>query len=244
VFIDDHPTERARVRDALPDVLVPDWPEDPALFRSALQDLRCFDAPTLSREDAVRTELYAAERHREELRTSVGSVDEWLSSLGIRVTVEELNAGNLARTAQLLNKTNQMNLATRRMTEAELLAWAGARGRKLWTFRVADKYGDAGLTGILGIETGDDTAAITDFVLSCRVMGRKVEETMLSIAVEHARRLRLPRVVARYLPTERNGPCLQFFAQSGFRREDPDTFFWSTTDDYPAPAFIQVERRS
>jgi len=244
VFIDDHPTERARVRDTLPDVLVPDWPEDPALFRSALLSLRCFDAPAFSHEDVARTELYAAESRREELRTSIGSVQEWLHSLGIRVAVEELNAGNLARTAQLLNKTNQMNLATRRMTEPEILAWAGVGSRKLWTFRVADKYGDAGLTGILGIETGDDTVVITDFVLSCRVMGRKVEETMLSIAVDHARRLGLPRVAARYRPTERNRPCLQFFAESGFRREDADTFTWPTSEDYPAPACIQVERQS
>jgi FkbH-like protein len=244
VFIDDHPTERARVRDALPEVLVPNWPDDPALFTSTLLSLRCFDVPALSHEDATRTELYAAERHREDLRTRVGSVQEWLHSLGTKVTVEELNAGNLPRTAQLLNKTNQMNLATRRLTDRELLAWVGAGRRRLWTFRVADKYGDAGLTGILGAEAADDSLAITDFVLSCRVMGRKVEETMLSIAVDYAARLRLPRVVARYLPTERNRPCLQFFAQSGFQREDPDTFVWSTAEEYPAPDCIQVERRS
>ncbi len=244
VFIDDHPTERARVRDALPQVLVPEWPEDPALFRSALLSLRCFDVPGFSGEDLARTELYAAERRRQTLRTTVGSVEEWLQSLGIRVTVEPLSPGNMARTVQLLNKTNQMNLATRRLTEAELLAWTGAASRRLWTFRVADKYGDAGLTGILGIDADGERVEITDFVLSCRVMGRKVEETMLSIAVEHARRLGLPRVIARYVPTERNRPCMQFFTKSGFRTEDPETFVWSTAEEYPAPTCVQVERRS
>ena len=102
----------------------------------------------------------------------------------------------------------------------------------------------AGGPGILEIEAGDDGIMITDFILSCRVMGRKVEETMLSIAVTHARSLGLPRVVARYLPTERNRPCLQFFAQSGFRREDSETFVWPTAEDYPTPDCIQVERRS
>src|SRR6266571_2628616 len=244
VFIDDHPTERARVRDALPQVLVPEWPEDHALFRSALLSLRCFDVPGFSGEDLARTELYAAERRRQTLRTTVGSVEEWLQSLGIRVTVEPLSPGNMARTVQLLNKTNQMNLATRRLTEAELLAWTGAASRRLWTFRVADKYGDAGLTGILGIDADGERVEITDFVLSCRVMGRKVEETMLSIAVEHARRLGLPRVIARYVPTERNRPCMQFFTKSGFRTEDPETFVWSTAEEYPAPTCVQVERRS
>lgn len=244
VFIDDHPTERARVRDALPKVFVPDWPEDPALFASTLLSLRCFDAPALSSEDARRTELYAADRRRDALKTNVGSVEDWLRSLGLRVTVETLNQANLSRTAQLLNKTNQMNLATRRMTEPELMAWSGSADHKVWTFRVADKFGDAGLTGILGAEVQDGGVAITDFVLSCRVMGRMVEETMLSIAVAHARSLRLERVVARYLPTERNGPCLQFFVRSGFRREGADLFVWPAGEEYPAPACVQVERRS
>jgi FkbH-like protein len=242
VFIDDHPAERARVREALPEVLVPEWPQDPALFRSALLNLRCFDVPSLSREDSVRTEMYSAERRREALRTRIGSVQDWLQSLGMRVTVEPLNSGNLTRTAQLLNKTNQMNLATRRLTEPELTAWAARPGNALLTFRVADKFGDAGLTGILGLEVADGALLVADFVLSCRVMGRRVEETMLAIAVEHARVLGLPRIFAVHRPTERNVPCLRFFEQSGLKREGVGIFFWPTADPYPVPVTIALER--
>lgn len=244
VFIDDHPAERERVREALPEVLVPEWPRDPALFRSALLTLRCFDVPGFSREDGVRTEMYSAERRREALRSRVGSVEDWLQSLGMKVTVEPLNPGNLTRTAQLLNKTNQMNLSTRRMTEPDLTAWAARPGNALLTFRVADKFGDAGLTGILGLESTDGVLSVADFVLSCRVMGRKVEETMLALAVEHARSLGLARIVAVHRATERNLPCLRFFEQSGLKREGAGTFFWPAAEPYPIPTTIQLERRS
>jgi FkbH-like protein len=242
VFIDDHPAERARVREALPDVLVPEWPHDPALFRGTLLTLRCFDVPSVSREDSARTEMYSAERRREALRTSIGSVQDWLKSLAMRVTVEPLNPGNVARTTQLLNKTNQMNLATRRLTEPELTAWAARPGHALFTLRVADKFGDAGLTGILGLEAVDGALLIADFVLSCRVMGRRVEETMLALAVEHARNLGLRRVVAVHRPTERNVPCLRFFEQCGLRSEGAGTFSWPISEDFPFPATIALER--
>src|SRR6185436_7160553 len=137
VFVDDNPVERARVREALPEVLVPDWPEDKLLCPSALLALRCFDTPGITREDAERTQLYSAERKRDALMQQVGSLDDWLKGLAIRVKVEPLGAANLARTAQLLNKTNQMNLTTRRLAEPELSEWARGPGRSLWAVTVS-----------------------------------------------------------------------------------------------------------
>ena len=121
VFIDDNPVERARVGEALPEVVVPEWPEDKLLYTKALHDLACFDTPSVTEEDSERTQLYAAERKRVAVRDEATSFDEWLRSLGTQVRIERLNASNLPRTVQLLNKTNQMNLSTRRMTEAEPL---------------------------------------------------------------------------------------------------------------------------
>jgi FkbH-like protein len=131
VFIDDHPVERARVREALPEVLVPEWPEDKRLYVQALLGLDCFDKPALTDEDRQRTQMYVQERKRTEARSSVGSMDEWLASLNMVVTVYPLDQGNLARVAQLLNKTNQMNLSTRRLSEPELLAWASGETSSL-----------------------------------------------------------------------------------------------------------------
>ena len=241
VFIDDNPVERARVREALPEVLVPDWPEDKLLYPWAFQQLRCFDAPAASKEDAERTKLYAEERQRESMKAQVGSVEEWLKGLQMKVTAEPLGPANLGRAAQLLNKTNQMNLTTRRLTEAELQAWAKGPGRRLWAVSVADRFGDAGLTGIVSTEAEGDTCAVVDFLLSCRVMGRKVEETMVHLAVEHARQRGLKTVRARLLPTAKNKPCADFWAQqSRFASPAEREFTWDASQPYPVPGHIDL----
>ena len=126
VFIDDSAIERERVRTAIPEVLVPEWPDDPARFREALGSLRCFDSPFLTEEDRRRTAMSAAERSRRcRVSTAVASVEDWLQSLDISVTVEMLSDGNLDRAVQLFNKTNQMNLATRRLSKPELASLGG-----------------------------------------------------------------------------------------------------------------------
>ncbi len=218
VFIDDSPVERARVREALPEVLVPDWPEDQMQYATALLQLGCFDTPSLTPEDAVRTELYAEEKERESLRGQAGSLEDWLRGLQIRVRFGRLDPVSLPRAGQLLNKTNQMNLRTRRMGEAQLWEWAQAPHHELWTIHVRDRVGDAGLTGLLGLATGGEAVEIVDYVLSCRVMGRRVEETLLWAAGRRTRALGRPaaprsvpphraqRSLSRLLPALRPDP--------------------------------------
>jgi FkbH-like protein len=240
VFIDDNPFERERVKDALPDVLVPDWPKDIRLYPDALRTLNCFDKPAISVEDRHRSEMYATERQRAELKTSVNSRDEWLTKLELTVTVEALNAANLSRIAQLLNKTNQMNLSTRRMTEEELLGWASAETNRVWGFYVSDRFGDSGLTGVLGVSSEGNRLQIVDFILSCRVMGRRIEETMLHVGIEWARRNAADRVVARYRETAKNKPCLRFFETSELSREGDDRFVWDCMRTYPCPSVVRL----
>jgi FkbH-like protein len=239
VFIDDSPVERARVRETLPEVLVPEWPADSMLYTRALADLRCFEWPARTAEDAARTQMYRSERTRAALLERVGSVDEWLKSLQLRVEVEEVGGANFERAIQLLNKTNQMNLATRRLSDGEFRAWLAGEGRRSWCFRVIDRLGDSGITGLLSVERIRDAALIRDFVLSCRVMGRKVEETMLHVAVDYARSAGLAQVRAEYTPTPRNQPCLEFLKRAGFPgREGKDAFIWNTDHPCPLPAAI------
>ena len=241
VFIDDNPAERARVKESLPGVLVPDWPEDPLLSPATLLSLRCFEIPSLSREDLTRTAMYLSENQRRDLKQSVGSLEEWLRRLAIRVEVEELRPANLQRAAQLLNKTNQMNLSTRRMSEAELMAWAGPKHRRLWTLRVSDRFGDAGLTGIVSLEIQDRKAQIVDFILSCRVLGRKIEETMLATAIRQAQALGAQEVYARYVPTPKNKPCLDFFKSAAPRLlPQGELFSWDAGHPFPLPDHIEL----
>jgi len=241
VFLDDNPFERARVREALPEVLVPDWPNDKTLGASTLLQMDCFDTAQLTGEDQSRAGMYAAEQKRERQKTEMPTVEHWLRSLQTKVTVEELNASNRARVAQLFNKTNQMNLTTRRMSESELVQWADRENRKLFAFRVADRFGDSGLTGILTLEFDGGTAAMADFILSCRVMGRQVEETMLAVAVEYSRRAGRERLQARYIPTAKNKPCHEFWMKSGFNHDDAGRVFsWDAAREFPRPASVEL----
>jgi FkbH-like protein len=243
VFIDDNPVERARVREALPEVYVPEWPDDKTLFASRLRELNCFDSAYLTAEDASRHQMYATDKQRELLRREVSSPEDWLLSLETEVAVEELSGANCARVVQLLNKTNQMNLTTRRLAEAELQAWLRQKNRKLWAFRVKDKFGDSGLTGILSLEIESGGALIADFVLSCRVMGRNVEHAMVAFAAQHCTTLGLRELRAIYIPTPKNKPCLNFWMSSGFSYDEKENrFTWPLSRTYPFPDSISIHR--
>jgi FkbH-like protein len=241
VFIDDNPTERVRVREALPEVYVPEWPADPTSFASYLFQMPCFEMPYTTLEDRLRTTSYSSERARERLRQTFDSQERWLLSLDTHVTVESLNDVNLPRFVQLLNKTNQMNLTTRRMTDVQVLQWSEKHSARFWTFRVRDRCGDSGLTGIVGIELNGNTARLSDFVLSCRVMGRNIERAMLAAAVEYCRSRGLQELVAIYVPTAKNKPCLDFWLNSGFTFNSANQgFVWQLDKVYPFPSGITL----
>jgi FkbH-like protein len=242
VFIDDNPMERARVKESLPAVTVPDWPQDKLLYSQALFALDCFDSPIISNEDRQRVGMYASERHRLSLKTAVASMDEWLKTLGTRVRVEPSNTENLVRVAQLFNKTNQMNLSTRRMTGSELLVWASKPGRQIFAFRVSDRFGDSGLTGILSTEIQGQQLQIVDFILSCRVMGRNIEETLIAFAIECGRGQGLKQLWLKYSATDKNKPCFDFLLRSELTQTDSTVFSWKLSEPYPIPEHIKFER--
>jgi FkbH-like protein len=184
--------------------------------------------------------MYATERSRKTSLSDVGSLQAWLESLDINVSVEPLTAANLDRAAQLFNKTNQMNLATRRLSNTELMEWASARDHAVLTFRVADRFGDSGLTGLVGLAYDGTRARLADFLISCRVMGRNVEETLLHVAAYHARERGAVELFAEFVPTPRNAPCLEFFRRSDFRAASDSVFTWNTSEPYPRPPYVTL----
>jgi FkbH-like protein len=186
--------------------------------------------------------MYVQERARRGSLDVASSPEEWLASLGVHVRVDPLSASNIKRVVQLLNKTNQLNLRTRRCTEKELTQWLeGGNNRDLVTVTVADRFGDVGLTGIVSWEQIGATLEIVDYVLSCRAMGRQVEQLMVHVAVEAASRAKCERVVAKLIPTAKNRPCLDFWQNSGFSDDGQNVFQWTTDRLYPKPAFIALE---
>lgn len=244
VFIDDNPVERARVREAWPQVFVPEWPTDKLLYEQALSELCCFDAVAISDEDSARTRMYRKERERRAALSTSQSLDGYLASLDLQVSIEPLGEANLTRATQLLNKTNQMNLVTRRLAEREFQAWADDERHRVYVFRVADRFDDYGLTGIGSLSLDGHTARVCDFVLSCRVIGRGVEQTLLYALIEEAKSFGMKELLAELVPTPRNAPCQSFFEeQSGWATIGEGTCYaWSVDTEYAAPSHITFQR--
>jgi len=240
VFLDDSPFECARVREALPQVLVPDLPPDPMRYPLFLTGLRCFENPFVSLEDRNRTKMYVADRGRTELRKDVSSLQEWLAMLELEVKVELLNHSNLERAAQLFNKTNQMNLSTRRLSAAELLSWSRGDGHILWTFRVRDKFGDYGLCGIGSLVRNGASGQIVDFLISCRVMGRGVEEAMLATVLQSAKALGCDTVHAQFISTPRNEPCRKWLENLPAVKINAGKVMFSSIEAIPAPIHVSI----
>jgi len=188
VFLDDSPFERARVREMLPEVLVPELPKNPTDYNTFLSKLRCFDKVHITKEDKVRSNLYQSESKRTKLKQEIKSVPDWIKTLSLSVTIENIKNENTPRAIQLLNKTNQMNLSTRRLNEKEFNNWIKVKSNNLWTIRASDKFGDYGIIGILGISINKTTATLVDFVLSCRVVGRYIEESMIEFLKEFCKK--------------------------------------------------------
>jgi FkbH-like protein len=243
VFLDDSVFERERVREALPEVLVPEMPQDPMHYPEFLCRLRCFDNLSFSAEDRTRAKMYAADQKRTAVRAEYRSAADWLAALELRVTAEPLNAANLERAAQLFNKTNQMNLSTRRLPAHELRAWAKGDGRYVWTFRVADKFGDYGLCGVVSLVKEGTRGRIVDLVLSCRVMGRGVEEAMLSTVAQKAKELDCAELELEYVPTEKNQPMKHWLLGQPWLLRDGVFFRLPLRQEIAFAGHVQIHQR-
>ena len=241
VFIDDQPAERDRIRQALPEVLVPDWPGDWSRYASALASLNCFDVPAVTSEDGRRTQMYAEQRQRKQFRTNFLSLQEWLDSLDLTLRIEELNESNLMRAAQLLNKTNQLNMSCRRLTGEELRLWAEQPACSLWTYHVSDRFGDSGLTGLSSLLIENGKGQMVDFLLSCRVMGRGVEEAILHHVAEQAQERGMSELFGDYVETERNAPCRELLGQHlTLCQQTPNRYVLALPHKVPTPTHIRV----
>ncbi len=241
LFIDNSAVERARVQEALPEVHVPDWPNNKLLYTEKLRSLGVFNLGVVLAEDLARTESYAQKKQREQAQVAFQDIDSWLQSLNTCVKANRVGEADFARVHQLFGKTNQFNLTTRRPSEDQLKQWLASPDYQLWAFRLDDRFGDAGLIGVLGLQVVDaQTTLITDLLLSCRVMGRKVEQCMTHLASQLAQ----PQsqiLEAVYSPTAKNGPVLEFFQSSGFRPNAEGTAFrWDLSSSYPCPACIEL----
>jgi FkbH-like protein len=215
-FLDDNPVERSQVRSALPEVAVIEFPIDPTSYADAIRDSPYFERLVISDEDRQRTALYAAQRERTRAEQNFTSKEDFFRSLEQEAEIASLEPVTLARIAQLTQKTNQFNLTTRRYSEQQITEIAGRSGCQVVSLRVRDRFGDHGLVGVAITKDTDDSRVIDTFLLSCRVIGRTVETALLFHLAETARSKGLRRLQGWFLPTRKNAPAKDFYAQHGF----------------------------
>ncbi len=221
VFVDDNPVERGMMREMMPQVTTPELSADPATYASAVARRGEFNLLSLTAEDLNRTAMYRAQVQRDELHSSAGSLEDYLLGLDSRLTVERLGDFNLARIVQLFGKTNQFNLTGRRYTEDEVRTRTAAGEAAFFGGRLADRFGDNGLVAAWSLtRDGEGAWEIENFVMSCRVFSRNVEDAVVGLVLRAAKAAGAPAVRARFAPTAKNAKFAGFYPALGFDRAD------------------------
>ena len=243
VLLDDNPAERLQVRRELPLVAVPELPADPAFYPRVLAAAGYFEAVAVSREDRERADYYQANADRAAALIASGDMTGYLRSLEMTCTIGKVDRLSRARTAQLINKSNQFNLTTRRYTEAEVAAIEADPNRHVIQVRLADRFGDNGLISVIVANRNSDHWEIDTWLMSCRVLGRRVEEAALRHLAAAARADGASELVGRFIPTAKNRLVIDHYRKLGFSqtgsKPDGETT-WRLAIDHLAPAELPM----
>ena len=216
LFVDDNPVERAVVSGECPEVTVPEFPEDSSgllgfaeeLWKTYFRPLRVLD------EDRKKTQMYRSEAMRRQEESESLNLEDYIAKLHMRADIHPMRPEELERTAQLCGKTNQFNLTTKRYTQAEIAQMAASEDHRVYVVHAGDKYGDSGLISVVILAREDRDVRIDSFLMSCRVMGRNLENIIIN---ELAASLRdADRLIGEFKPTAKNAPVRQLYDRLGF----------------------------
>jgi len=241
VFLDDNPFERTRVREALPMVAVPEVPDEPALVPDILSGAGYFEAVALTDEDRARTQQYRGNAEREALREGVNDLGGYLKSLQMRLIWGRFDEANKPRIVQLINKTNQFNLTTRRYTGADYDAFVQDPQILGLHMRLIDRFGDNGLIAVVIGKVEGEVLRIDSWLMSCRVLGREMEAATLVLLADEARKRGLGRLIGEYLPTAKNGMVRDLYKRLGFAEIDQTRYVLDLAQYAPVPPPMTLE---
>ena len=216
VFLDDSPAERLLIRQALPMVSVPETPDDPAQVVRCLSRAGYFEATMLTSDDRMRGKLYERNRARTEAAAGATDIEGYLASLDMRLQWSFFDALNLGRSVQLINKTNQFNLTTRRYTQASAAAIIDDPDAIGIALRLIDRFGDNGIIGIVIAHREGSDLNLDTWLMSCRVLGRRVEQATLQILASQARSRGVRSLRGEYIPSPKNGMVRDHYPKLGF----------------------------
>lgn len=241
VFVDDNPAERALVADQLPEVAVPEVGSDVSRFAEILERERYFEVDQLVSDDLNRAAYYSANAQRSNSQAGFQNYGEFLASLEMTAEIAPFSSVYMERITQLINKTNQFNLTTKRYTGAEVESFAHDSACITLYGRLADKFGDNGLVSVVVGRTHDATVEVDLWLMSCRVLNREMELAMFDALVEQCQARGVRKLVGVYIPSKKNGMVAQHYEKLGFtpgeltsegrqlwHYELPSTYSWKT----------------
>jgi len=219
VFIDDSPFEREEVKSNLPQVIVPEFPEDTSELESFIIDVykNYFYTTNQTEEDKKKTKMYLDNIKRETEKKKSASIDEFLEKLNTKIYLWKLKPGNLQRAHQLIHKTNQFNLTTKRYTEKQLQDFMNDPSYEIYVSRVEDKFGDNGTVFLLIAKKDDKKILIDSLIMSCRVMERFIEDRIISYLEDQWFEDGFEEIESIYIKTERNKPVENLFERLGYK---------------------------
>ena len=223
-FLDDNPVEREQMRVRLPDVQVLEFPSDTATLAELMMNVyrRQFLVLRLTEEDQMKTEMYQAEHTRREVKAQAASVEDYLLGLDIEIDVRTPGDAELERVAQMTQKTNQFNLTTRRYTVGDIRERMNSPLWRLFVVRSRDKYGEDGVTLLFMARRDGDVATIDTLLLSCRVMGRLIEQTACEVILQELFAWGCTEIRGEFLPTRKNSMAKDFYSDLGFNIVEQD----------------------
>lgn len=214
IFVDDNPVERETVKGECPDMLVPDFPEDTTDLLSFAENIwfdYCRPLRVLG-EDLKKTQMYQNEAKRKSEMGSGLSLDDYIAKLEMVADIHRMRETELERVVQLINKTNQFNVTTKRYTQAEVEEIAADPNNAVYVVYSSDKYGDSGLISVIILMGSEADVRIDTFLMSCRVMGRKLEDVILNeLAARYQKKM-----IGEFIPTAKNAPVRELFDRLGF----------------------------
>jgi len=224
-FFDDDPVNREYVKLSLPQVLTVDLAHDASKYVQDLMDMNDFHVLKITDEDTGRGKMYLDERRRKDFEKSSMDLEDFLKQLDIKILIKNANEFTIPRIAQLTLKTNQFNLTTKRYQEGDIRELVNKKDYWVGCAQIEDKFGNSGITGVFIIKKERSEWIIDTFLLSCRIMGRKIENGILAHICQLAKQEGINAIKGTFIPTKRNIPCEDFLSNFGFKKHDNDWIF-------------------
>lgn len=217
VFIDDNPSERELIKTVIPEVEVPDFPTQPYMLPEFFKSIaeKYFSIYNLTSEDLSKTRQYKENTLRNNVKSTFTDMNDYIRSLEIELSIEEVNNITIMRAAQMTQKTNQFNLTTQRYTETDLSEMLND-GAKIYTLSVKDKFGDSGITGLSICKINGETVYVDSFLLSCRILGKGIEDAFMNWILNKLKQLNIKIINSKYISTVKNIQVKDFYERFGF----------------------------